>query len=120
MTHEIKKILENAEDCLLSAQHSLEGGWYKAAVNRAYYCMALLRDKELAAKTHQGAHILFRQHFIKTGVIEEQFAENLTEVFVLRQSADYDFEPNEADILAALLHARTFLAATRVYFETES
>jgi len=124
MTNEIEKILENAEDCLLSAEYNFKGGWYKAAINRTYYCMfdsvtALLRDKELSAKTHQGAHILFRQHYIKTEIIEIQMAENLAQVFVLRQSSDYDFEyePDAVDILAAIDHARTFLAATRAYFE---
>ena len=126
MTYEIEKILENAEDCLLTAQYNADGGWNKAAVNRAYYCMfnsvtALLRDKGLAAKTHQGAHILFSQHYIKTGIMSVEMGENLAEVFVLRQSSDYDFEfePDEANILTALEHARTFFAATRAYFEVK-
>ncbi len=48
--------------------------------------------------------------------------ENLAEgISVLRQSSDYDFEfePDEANILTALEHARTFFAATRANFEVK-
>lgn len=126
MNAEIQKILENAEDCLLTAQYNAQGGWQKAAVNRAYYCMfdcvtALLRAKEVSAKTHQGAHILFRQHFIKTGLLDVQLAENLSQVFALRQSSDYDFdfEPTDADIPIVLQHASQFFTATKSFFAIE-
>ncbi|MBK6995587.1 MAG: HEPN domain-containing protein [Lewinellaceae bacterium] len=81
---------------------------------------ALLRDKGLAPKRIK-AHILFSQHYIKTGIMSVEMGENLAEVFVLRQSSDYDFEfePDEANILTALEHARTFFAATRAYFEVK-
>ncbi|MFN0036730.1 MAG: HEPN domain-containing protein [Saprospiraceae bacterium] len=124
MKIEIAKMLRSAEDCLLSAEHSLAGGWYKAAANRTYYCIfdcisALLHHKDVFAKTHQGAHLKFAECYIKPGILDIRLAKALTKVFDLRQSSDYDFEfePDEADILAALEHARTFLAATRAYFE---
>ncbi len=59
MIMEIVKMLQSAEDCLLSAEHSFSGGWYKATANRAYYCIfdcvtALLHHKDIFVKTHQG------------------------------------------------------------------
>ncbi len=59
MKMEIAKMLQSAEDCLSSAEHSFSGGWYKATANRAYYCIfdcvtALLHHKDIFVKTHQG------------------------------------------------------------------
>ncbi len=126
MTQEIAKIIRSAEDCLLSAEHSSSGGWYKAAANRAYYCIfdcitALLHHQEIFAKTHQGAHIKFSEHYIKPGILDVQLAKILVDVFGLRQSSDYDFEfePDETDITDALDNARTFLTATQAYLATQ-
>jgi len=123
MTIEIVKILQSAEDCLLSAEHSYSGGWNKAAANRSYYCIfdcitAFLHHKDIFAKTHQGAQLKFSEVYIKSGILDIGLAKSISKVFDLRQSCDYDFdfEPNEEDIPAALEHARTFLAATKLYF----
>jgi uncharacterized protein (UPF0332 family) len=75
MNPEIAKILRSAEDCLLSAEHSLNGHWYKAAANRSYYCIfdcavALLHQKGVFTKTHQGAQIKFNELYIKTGTLD--------------------------------------------------
>ena len=127
MSYEIEKILQNAEDCLLNAEYNFKGNWYKAAANRAYYCIfdcisALLQEKQVTAKTHQGAHIQFRQLYIKTGVLDLSLAEMLSESFELRQSADYDFEfdLSEADAASAINNARTFFTATKNYFEPKN
>ena len=124
MSYEIGKMLQSAEDCLLSAEHSFKGGWYKAAANRSYYCVfdcitALLYAKGASAKTHQGAHVKFRQLYIKTALLRVNLDEILTRVFDLRQSSDYDFEfePTKADTLSAIESAKEFLAATKSYLQ---
>ena len=127
MTPEIEKIIDRAEDCLSDAVFNFEHNRFQVAINRSYYCMfdcisALLHHKDIFVKTHQGAHLKFAEHYVKPGILDISLAKALSKVFDLRQSSDYDFEfePSEADIPAALDHARTFLAATKTYFEANS
>lgn len=120
MSSEVEKIIRVAEDCLSNAEYNLHGGWSKAAVNRAYYCMfycvtALLHIQQISAKTHQGAHLKFRELYIKTGLMPMETAESLRAVFEMRQSCDYDFEfdPTGEDAKGAIDMARDFLEATK-------
>ncbi len=124
MSGEVGKIIREAEDCLSNAEYNLHGGWSKAAVNRAYYCMfycvtALLHIQQISAKTHQGAHLKFRELYIKTGRMPPETAESLRMVFEMRQSCDYDFEfdPSQEDALQAIGGARDFLEAALVILE---
>lgn len=122
MSPELKKILLGAEDCLSDAEFNYEHERFRASSNRAYYCIldcvtALLHSKDTFSKTHHGAHIKFRQLFIKTGDLSQSLDEILLRVFDLRQSCDYDFdfEPTEADAAAAITGAQEFLEATRLF-----
>ncbi|MFN0173936.1 MAG: HEPN domain-containing protein [Saprospiraceae bacterium] len=123
MSVEIQKVLERAEDCLSDAEFSLQHGRLLVSANRSYYCVfdciaALLIDKEIFAKTHQGAHTKFNELYIKTQLMDSKLNSLLLFVFDLRQTADYDFthELAEQEVSTALEHARTFLAATKSYF----
>ena len=123
MSPEIKVIIARAEDCLSDAAFNLKHHRLLAAANRSYYCVfdcitALLTDKDIYVKTHQGAHLKFSELFIKTGLMDSKLSSLLLFVFDLRQSADYDFsyELSEQDAITALENAKTFLAATKSFF----
>lgn len=62
--------LERAEELLKDARKLLDAGSYKSANNRAYYAMekainALLIDKHMEAKTHNGAMKLFNVEYVR-------------------------------------------------------
>ena len=120
----IEKMIDKAEDALSDALFNLEDKRYAVAINRAYYAMfycisALLEVKQISTKTHQGAHNKFNELYIKTELLPAALNTALDTVFSLRQSGDYDFgfESTHPEATAALDHARTFLAATKTYFE---
>ena len=125
MKTELEKILARAEDCLSDAQFNFEHDRLQVAVNRSYYCIfdcvrALLWDKEVFTKTHQGAHTKFNEMYIKTGLFDIKLGKMILFVFDLRQSSDYEilYELAETDAAIALENAQTFLAATKKYFQS--
>jgi uncharacterized protein (UPF0332 family) len=75
---------------------------------------ALLNEKGIFAKTHQGLLSKFNELYVKTGLFEQKFGENIRHVFSLRQTSDYDLDAdlNEEDAVFALESARAFLKAT--------
>ena len=122
----IEMIIARAEDTLSDATFNFEYERYEACVNRAYYAVfycitALLEAKQIYAKTHQGSHNKFNELYLKTELMPQNLKDSLDTVFSLRQAGDYDLriEISEIEAQAAIEHARTFLAATRVYFEVE-
>lgn len=122
----LEKIIEKAADALSDAEFNLEYERYEAAINRAYYAIfysisALLEAKQVATKTHQGAHSKFNEFYLKTGLLPLELNACLDVVFSLRQSGDYDlqFEPTQLEADSAIENARTFLIATQAYFATQ-
>ncbi len=120
----IDKILERADDALSDATFNFEHERYVACVNRAYYAVfyciaALLEHKQIYVKTHQGSHNKFNELYLKTGLMAPILNDSLDVVFSLRQAGDYDFrvEITTTEAIAALEHARTFLIATKSYFD---
>lgn len=76
---EIQDRIDKALDCLGSAQYNLEGGYFDAAANRAYYAvfdamLAILLYKGFQPKSHTGARTLFAQHFILTGDLPREMS----------------------------------------------
>lgn len=70
-------------------------GFYNTAVNRIYYACyyavtALLIQKGLFPKTHDGVRQLFGLHFVKSGLVSREFAKYYTDLFDRRQTGDYD------------------------------
>jgi uncharacterized protein (UPF0332 family) len=68
---------------------------YIAAVNRAYYAIfyaanALLATRGLERSKHSGVIAAFRQHFVKTGLVEPVFSEFYGKAMENRRAADYE------------------------------
>ena len=86
--------LDEAEERLGSAMLLLEKGYYKDAVNRAYYCMynaarALLLTMDISPKTHKGLIAKFGQEFMKMEKEARDYATILSKAEDLREIADY-------------------------------
>jgi uncharacterized protein (UPF0332 family) len=90
-------------------------------VSRAYYATyhaarALLFERGLEPKTHEGVRRMIGLHFVLTGALTAAQADALAKLAYLREAADYapaePRTPAEAD--EALLLAKTFLSAAKV------
>jgi uncharacterized protein (UPF0332 family) len=89
--------LLRAKEAIEAAEFDIQGRFYRAAANRAYYgcyyCMvALLLTENVYAKTHQGIRAKFTELFIKTNRLPESIAGSIRNAFELRQEADYDLD----------------------------
>ena len=66
-------------------------------MNRAYYAVfyaasAMLLTKGLERRRHSGVIGAFREHFVKSGLIEAQYSNIYGETLVIREDADYAVE----------------------------
>ena len=96
-----KLTLRKIEQYLDHARQAISTGWlvaahgdYAAATNRAYYAIfyaanALLATRKLERSKHSGVIAGFRQHFVKTGVIDAEFSRIYGEALEQRNAADY-------------------------------
>jgi uncharacterized protein (UPF0332 family) len=93
----VKTYLDAAHEALAGGQYNLDGGYYAIAVNRAYYAVfyaanALLATKGLARGKHSGTISVFRQSFIKPGLIESEYSDIYGSLMDDRHVSDYDME----------------------------
>jgi uncharacterized protein (UPF0332 family) len=76
---------------------ALEDDDYVTAVNRAYYAIfyaanALLVTRGLERSKHSGVIAAFRQHFVKTGLIEAEYSRFYGAAMDDRHEGDYEVE----------------------------
>ena len=84
-----------AGDCLQATAICLEHGLYADAVARAYYSImhsakAALAYLAVNAKGHKGVKNRFGLHLVQAGLIEQEFAADLSQSYEDRLKADYD------------------------------
>jgi uncharacterized protein (UPF0332 family) len=87
--------LEQALQCIKSAQLLADADDYKGAANRSYYgifhCMrAVLATDQVDFAKHSGVSSYFRREYIKTGIIEAEYSDIIREAFDYRGDSDYD------------------------------
>jgi uncharacterized protein (UPF0332 family) len=117
---------EHARQMLQVADHNLADGFYASAVNRAYYAIfyaanALLATKGLSRSKHSAVVATFRQHFVKPGLIEDEYSDIYGGVMANRHVADYELqltiEPNVAQ--DDLREARRFVERVERHLRQE-
>jgi uncharacterized protein (UPF0332 family) len=89
--YRITKARETLEEVKLHIENEL----WSTAINRLYYAcyyavIALLLDKGIQPKTHNGVRQMFGLHFIKPGIVDNSLGKFFTDIFDLRQTGDYD------------------------------
>jgi hypothetical protein len=91
------KELDRAKESLLAAKILLENSLFADCVSRSYY--AVLHSAKTAlyingveSKTHEGVRRMFGLHLVKTGKIEKEFADILTEEQEDRIISDYEVD----------------------------
>ena len=111
-----------AEQACSTARVNLDAGDFRATVNRAYYAVfyaasAILLTVGIERRRHSGVIGAFREHFVKSGLIEAQYSNIYGESLVIREDADYAVEiPIDRDMAkTALDQARHFVARMRSY-----
>ena len=70
---------------------------YRAAANRACYAVfyaasAVLLTQGIERQRHSGVISAFREHFVRTGIIETEFSGIYGESLVVREDTDYSIE----------------------------
>lgn len=91
----IAKYLAHSRQAVETGQLVLAHEDFIAAVNRAYYAIfyaanALLATKGLERSKHSGVIAAFRQHFVKTGLVDAEFSRFYGAAMDERHAGDYD------------------------------
>jgi uncharacterized protein (UPF0332 family) len=114
--------LQQARECLQTAEVDIAAGLFKAAANRSYYCVfhamrAVLALDRFDSKKHSGVISTFRKNYVKTGVFTADISDIIKTAFEVRNNSDYqDFYLISKDEVAAQIeNAKTFLAAVEGY-----
>ncbi|MBX3055197.1 MAG: HEPN domain-containing protein [Anaerolineae bacterium] len=94
----IAKYIAHARQAVATGRLVLAHEDYITTVNRAYYAIfyaanALLASKGLERSKHSAVIAAFRQHFVKTGLIEPEFSRFFGAAMDERHAGDYDLTP---------------------------
>jgi uncharacterized protein (UPF0332 family) len=124
---EVALYVEHAQQMLQVADHNMADGFYASAINRAYYAIfyaanALLATKGLSRSKHSAVIATFRQHFVKPGLIEDEYSDIYSRVMDDRHKADYDIVESTVDPARAqtdLEDARHFVKRVERYLKQE-
>jgi uncharacterized protein (UPF0332 family) len=95
MDNDLELYFKNAKDELDCAKNLSENGFYRGAINHCYYtCLWLVRGlltaKEVYTKSHNGASMLFYEHYVKAGDVPREMASIVKKLLDERQTAQYD------------------------------
>ena len=87
--------IEKSKNTFAEVIALVNAGLWSGAANRLYYAVfhavsALLVHDRHQVNTHQGSHALFGLHYIKTGILEEQFSDTFTLLQTMREKSDYN------------------------------
>jgi uncharacterized protein (UPF0332 family) len=111
----IKQYLLRAHQAFDTAEMLLQHGDYTTVVNRTYYTIfyaanALLVTKGLERSKHSGVLAAFREHFVKTGIIEAEYSRDYGAAMDARHASDYQLPiPGYKIALRNLDYADRFL-----------
>lgn len=113
---QVVKYLARARQALSAGDLALSHGDYVTAVNRAYYAIfysanALLSTGGMERSKPSGVIAVFRQQFIKTGLIEVEYSDIYGALMEDRTEGDYnlEFEPDPVQAERDMERARRFV-----------
>ena len=87
--------LAGAREKLDSSKLLLDNGNYKDSIGRSYYAMfsavrAILALDGVDYSKHAGVISYFQREYVKSGIFEKQYSKYLSQVFQIRNQADYE------------------------------
>lgn len=91
----VDRELEKAHANYYQAEIMKEHEQWDAAANRLYYAVfhavnSLLVYGKHEVRTHHGAGMMFRQEYIKTGILAEEFFDTFSLLQTMREKSDYN------------------------------
>ncbi len=115
--------LKKAREDLLNAQNDMENGYFRGAVNRAYYTIfhvasAVLLWHDIERAKHSGVQSAFGELLIKTGLIEPEYGLIYSRARKLREQQDYDIQaltPEKASVEMIVNEALKFTDRIEAY-----
>jgi uncharacterized protein (UPF0332 family) len=124
MKEATQKLLAKADRVLKFAERVRTDDDGEFVVGRAYYAMfytaeALLNEKGHRFRKHSGVHRAFREHFVRSGLLDTKYYQWLLEAFSQRITGDYGIEADLTAEDATLLinQAREFLDLAQRFLE---
>ena len=98
LPNRLSAMIVKAQRSLRSAEKQLNEDDYDFGTSRAYYAAfyameAALLSKDLVFSKHSGVIRGFSEHFVKTGVMPEDFGKLVNRLSRDRQVGDYDYAP---------------------------
>ena len=116
--------LENAKNDYQAAQLAYDQGYFKAANNRAYYCIfhairAVLALESVDFKSHSQIIGYFNKNYIHTGLIDTELSKIINLANGLRTDSDYNdfFIATKEESSEVLLGAKRFIEAITAYLD---
>jgi uncharacterized protein (UPF0332 family) len=117
--------IEQARECLRSAQLLLSDNSFGGAANRSYYAIfnairAILALEAIDFKKHSAVISEFTRLFLKTEVFPPEFSKIIRSAFRIRTQSDYEdfYVISKAEVEAQVENAKIFFAAVETYIKT--
>lgn len=114
--------LEQAKQCIKSAEVLYGIDDYKGAANRSYYSIFHAMRSVLALeatdfKKHSAVISYFRKTYIKTGLFNVDLSDIISEAFDIRSDSDYDdfYLVSKEDIQTQIKNAKYFCEEIEKY-----
>lgn len=114
--------IEQAEQCVESAKLLLAAEDIKGAANRSYYgifhairAVIALEGKDFAK--HSGVINYFRQQYIKTGKLDVELSDMITDAFQIRTDCDYNdyYIVSKSEVEEQVQNAEHFVSAIQSF-----
>ena len=112
--------LKQAEETYEAACVLYEAHYWNSVVNRLYYACfyaasALLIHHRVLTKSHAGVIGQFSQHFVRTGLIDEDSFKVYSKLLNWRNKGDYNdlFDFSKDDVTPMLSGARRFIDSVK-------
>jgi uncharacterized protein (UPF0332 family) len=109
--------MDYAQRALRSARLNFDDGDNVGGINRAYYAVfyaanAVLELEGLERSKHSGVMSLFRQKYVKTGLIEAEYSDIYGQAFDTRMEGDYEKArfPSREEAEKSIVGAEKFVA----------
>lgn len=101
--------IQHAKNTFAEVRTITNSGFYNTAINRLYYAcyyavIALLLKNNIPTQTHAGVKQMLGLHFVKTKILDNEYARFYAQMFNNRISGDYDdFITFDLDMLEELI-----------------
>lgn len=113
----VEREMEKSHAILAEAEDMVRLQHWSGGASRLYYavihavCALLIKDGHVV-RSHKGAGIAFRQHYIHTHVFPQEYGQVFGQLETLREESDYNcfYDVTEEDVLLRLDPAKRMIA----------